>query len=247
MSCYTQSFCVGTGYDIHANQILLVVFDNGVTTQIPVPDSDILSAVTCIAATTCIVVGSQLVSNNVNSLYQGLVLVTTDGGNTWTQGTVPSTVYGLNGISCPSISNCVAVGRYNGPDGTVPAAATSTDGGLTWTVGSTPDVQHQMTAVSCRTDLECVAVGGTGQVADSAFLTSDGGSTWTTEPITGMETVTSVSCGASTCVASGVSTQGYGGIATSFDGGIACGRVSLFVMRVRSVRFPAQGMATVSR
>ena len=218
VSCSTQSFCVAAGYDEDASRPVLVTLDNGTTTQVHLPVTDSLSGVTCVSTLVCIAVGFQVVE--ATSADQGLVVVSDDGGETWSQEPVPSTVSGFQAISCPSANTCYAVGYYAGPSGSVPAAMMTADGGSTWSAESVPDSQNRLTGVSCTTDLDCVTVGGTGQVTDTAFLTSDGGATWTAEPIVGMQTVGGVSCTVTNCVAAGVTDYGYGGAATSSDGGL---------------------------
>ncbi len=217
LSCYTQQFCVAIANN--DGLPLLVPMQDGSIEQVSVSDADQLEGITCVSSTTCIAVGSQVqLPGGLNTVYQGLVLVTQDGGNTWTQSAVPSDLSVLYGISCPSTTTCFAAGAYYGPDGSVPAIVTSDDGGTTWSLQSVPDAQDRLTGISCLSDLDCVAVGGTDQLAVTAFRTIEGGSTWTTEPIDGMETVTGISCTQSSCVASGDTL--YGGTATSLDGGV---------------------------
>jgi photosystem II stability/assembly factor-like uncharacterized protein len=78
----------------------------------------------------------------------------------------------MDGISCPTSSDCWAVGWKAGPS-TGGAILATTDGGTSWAIQREP--QYQLSAVSCPTSSACVAIG----LADSSYATSDGGRNWT--------------------------------------------------------------------
>lgn len=106
---------------------------------------------------------------------QGFVLTTTDGGKTWSSGTLPSD-FGFNagssGIACSDGAHCMAIGSINvpnterctgspaqrgvagcslAPTATVTGVVTSSDGGRTWMRRHLPsDVPlPEMSAVTC--------------------------------------------------------------------------------------------------
>ena len=99
-------------------------------------------------------------------------------GRTWQRVNTPRTVFGLNAVSCPSLSYCVAVGTSTNNSG---VALDSRDGGLSWHLGALPRDVYGLTTVACAYATECVASG----VTDNAELplilwTANGGARWRT-------------------------------------------------------------------
>jgi photosystem II stability/assembly factor-like uncharacterized protein len=119
----------------------------------PLPN---VRAVSCAAgATTCVAVGDD--GGNYAS-----ILVSNNGGSTWSLGTVPSGVTALATVSCPSATICYAGGGSG--------ILKSSNGGASWMV---QDSAFSPQSISCFTADQCSAVGGLQIVA-----TTDG-STWT--------------------------------------------------------------------
>lgn len=124
---------------------------------------------------------------------------------------------GFNGVSCPSASECVAVGADSNLGG---VASTSKDGGGTWQQGSTATGLPSLNAVDCPSVTDCVAVG-----QGVSVRSSDAGASWhaTTVP-TANTALLGVSCPSVTlCVSVGVA-PGVGGplagqLLVSSDGG----------------------------
>jgi photosystem II stability/assembly factor-like uncharacterized protein len=142
------------------------------------------------------------------------------GCTTWTSQSVPSGTGPRYGISCPSVTHCVASGA--GP------FLTTDNGGTSWSSHPVPAGEY---TVSCPTTTYCVAgtgvneAFGTAPPPPSIFTSSDGGTTWNgaagSPPFYVVE---GISCGSATfCVASGltppVSGGPYGAIVRSNDGG----------------------------
>lgn len=124
-------------------------------------------------------------------------VVPTSGGAWYGQG-------GLNGVACPSVTECVAVGA----DATMRGVTSTTrDGGATWTQGAMAEGTPALNAVSCANASTCVAVGD-----GAAARSSDAGATWTTVSLpTENTSLLSVSCpSATSCVSVGV-TPGHAG------------------------------------
>jgi len=123
----------------------------------------------------------------------------------------------FNAVSCPSATECVAVGGDAGLNG---VASTSSDGGSTWTQGGLEENEPELNAVDCPSTTLCVAVGQGG-----AVQSNDGGQLWTSVSIpTDNTTLLGVSCPTtSLCVSAGVSpgTAGpfAGELLVSSDGG----------------------------
>ncbi len=108
------------------------------------------------------------------------------------------------GLSCPTATDCVALGAYAGGHDVI---LTSMDGGSSWHQNAAP--AQTLTAISCPTTSECVAAGDT-----AIEVSQNGGSTWTSEAEPDYVDLQAISCAnASDCVA-----VGNGGIGT--DDGI---------------------------
>jgi len=80
----------------------------------------------------------------------GGVYATTDGGSTWSPQSLPDGNPILSDISCPTTSDCWAVGS----DGFLEVRAAvlaTTDGGSTWNTQNLPDGIESLNGVSCPT------------------------------------------------------------------------------------------------
>lgn len=121
-----------------------------------------------------------------------------------TPGGAEPDVGSFNAVTCPTSSNCVAVGANAELYG---IAATSTNGGSSWSAATVESGQPELNAVACSSTSDCVAVG----VGDAATSSNDG-STWTSVSIpTSETTLLGVSCPTSSlCVSVGVSPVGGG-------------------------------------
>lgn len=115
VSCSGPSTCVAVGSAYPAGAGVAMSRNGGTTWTVERIGDQIsgllLRGVTCVSVTTCVAVGS--------SFGRGQVLVTTDGGSTWTSQTVPSSVASLESVSCPAATRCVAVGRSEQSGGVV--------------------------------------------------------------------------------------------------------------------------------
>jgi hypothetical protein len=116
-----------------------------------------------------------------------------------TSGGAASGAGSFNAVSCPSATECVAVGA----DGTFGGvASTSLNGGSTWAQGRMDANEPQLESVDCFSTSICVAVG-----QGASVRSIDGGKTWTSSTVpTSNTTLLGVSCpSAMTCVSVGVS------------------------------------------
>ena len=133
--------------------------------------------------------------------------------NTITSSTTPSGGGVLLGVSCPSTSECVAVGAGGGSLNNTGLIEVSTDGGKTFSDEPVPAGTPQLNAVSCVDVTECLAVGGS-----TVLVSSDGGATWSYE--FAAQDLSAVACiSATVCVAGGWSGAGAGFAAVTSDGG----------------------------
>ncbi len=121
----------------------------------PLPN---VRAVSCAAGTTtCVAVGD-------DGGHYASILVSNNGGSTWSAGTVPAGVTDLATVSCPSATICYAGGGSG--------ILKSTNGGSVWTL---VDASFPTQSISCFTTDQCTAVGG------NQIVETTNGSTWTTQ------------------------------------------------------------------
>jgi hypothetical protein len=161
-------------------------------------------AVTCPTDEICIAVGA-------DSASDGVAAVSSDGGTTWTAGSMPAGTPALVAVACPDTSHCVALGQAT--------TAVSTDGGLTWTTQVVGDPSTTtLLGVTCTSPTTCLAVGfihGSAPPTGRILRSADGGATWTDAQIPpGAWPLGAVACStARRCAAIGT------GFVTSDDGG----------------------------
>ncbi len=190
-----------------------------------------MSKLRCIAITQAIKLGAD---KKAEVSYTS-TWVTTNSGLGWTREPSP-TPNNIVSITCPSITDCIAVGYVPKPisgltGGTresIGAFWVSTNGGANWTTSSYPRslFSPSINGISCPTASWCMVVGG-----DSVFITQDGGSTWALQPSSGIPGYSSVdsgelamggvSCTAiGRCMAGGTSSSGGNVLFSTVDGGL---------------------------
>jgi hypothetical protein len=247
VSCPSVSQCVAVGAYVDSSGLWqgLLLTGSGTSwtaAEAPLPVDSLyggggtLSSVSCPAVGECVAVGDHDVSSSERSM------LLTDSAGSWTAATAPlpanaaSSDSVLSGVSCPSVSDCVAVGNY-GP-GTGQDAMILTDSAGSWTAAEGPlpangisGGVYAVASVSCASVSNCVVIGSYLDTAGNGLLnplllTLSGGS-WTaadaplpdnaqgSQDGTTQAQGTGVSCpSASECVAVG----SYG--ATSGSGGL---------------------------
>lgn len=135
-----------------------------------------LVAVACPSASHCWAVGTT--PETVPPGGAAVIVATKDGGQAWraqhvTGGSTPQ----LSGVSCPTVTNCLAVGS-NGLSvpGSGVVVATN-DGGKTWNPVAAPTGALTLMTVTCASVSSCVALVSDGTLVWSA-TSADFGQTW---------------------------------------------------------------------
>jgi hypothetical protein len=181
--------------------------------------SSSLAGVACPGASHCIAVGSYSTLSTTTSTTA--TLVETSNGSTWSIVTSPnptgSTYAVLEGISCLSTSDCIAVGSSSDQSGPEVPLAESWNG-TTWSIVDVPGVWtgvNVLSAVSCSGPSTCFAVGsqapnGFGSTPTTTLIERWNGSTWSVSPNPNPNAETAslsgISCiGATACYAVGSS------------------------------------------
>jgi hypothetical protein len=176
--------------------------------------TSVLNAVSCPSTSACTAVGS---SGNAPFHAADVTLAERWSGSNWAMQTTPnpsgaaSTV--LNGVSCPSISACTAVGYYINASGVYVTLAERWNGSG-WALQSTPTPSGAgnslLNAVSCPSTSVCIAVGYYYNRADFPVTLAEiwNGSSWdiesTPNPSTSNNEFNGVSCpSTSVCTAVG--------------------------------------------
>jgi photosystem II stability/assembly factor-like uncharacterized protein len=171
-----------------------------------------VSSLTCTTTATCLAAGNMPATPGKGA---AAVAVTSDGGMTWTEATMPSGTGPLHGVVCPAPSECLTVGsRSTTTIGVAQGQGevlASTDGGSTWTTGAAPAFVGDAFGAACPTASDCVVVGTGWTKADppgpigAVAATTDGGSSWFAASARYLPVgLAAVSCpSAVTCVAAG--------------------------------------------
>lgn len=208
LSCWDATHCVG------ARGAMEITSDGGGSwTAAKAPSTFSSWGIECSPPGSCIAVGSDyppLTFPRHVPLPQpsAEVLVTHDGGATWTQGSLPPGDWNLDNVTSATPSHCMATGT-TAREATSPGAIVeSDDGGASWTSAPIPAGVPLLSEIACGDAAHCVAVGSsrTSGVRQSAFAvwTSDGGATWNRSSIAGDDNIVRVACVTATeCLAAG--------------------------------------------
>ena len=216
--------------------------------SIPADNEEALG-ISCPSTTTCVAVGAGPYSGSCSPFPNcpvslSFVMSTTNGGTTWSgeTGSSPGSGEGdsFQSVSCPSTSECMAVGSTNGigeqrgvADGILLSGTCTlaTGCGSLSTLSTTA-----LTSVSCFSASTCTALGGF-LVGFGGLIATAGASGWTTQsaPLGALSGVTCPS--ASECVASGgVAEDGQpGAVAETTNGGANWAVVFSFPYAVSSL------------
>lgn len=177
VSCPTANDCIAVGrIEEDSAPVTLDTTDGGSTWQAHrTPHRFFPAGISCASSSHCMMVGfigATTASGATEQLYEAMV--TTNGGTSWTpENNVEKFLGGFYAVSCPTASDCTAVGT---------AVITTSNGGATWTLrvpygetqlGTGPG--DDIDSVSCATSRYCMAVSQNRHV----IVTTDGGITWT--------------------------------------------------------------------
>jgi hypothetical protein len=176
-----------------------------------------LSAVSCTAPNACTAVG-----NYYDPAHGNVTLAERWDGTNWmiqpTPNPAGATTSDLIAVSCPSSTNCIAVGGYETARGQQPGFAESWNG-TSWSIQSMPALPRGgqgLTSVSCGSPTACIAVGAYGWTVERWD-----GIRWSrpiAQPLgSGSGSLTGVSCTSPTaCTAVGGTSSGL--LAERWDG-----------------------------
>lgn len=247
LSCPSSALCYGLGYQPDSDAAVLYRSGNGAESwkrlHLPVRKLEIPPAmsaaadITCVNVTTCYVAGISVTPNFVRTFA---LLVTHDGGATWTLNAVPKVAPArgnMGQLSCPDTRTCFVamIGTVSSGKRALMVLATR-DGGQSWTSSTAGPCQlvcEYTSILACPTASTCyVAPSTQGPSARSrgiVFVTHDAGTTWHRDVAGPRGLLTDIACAnAQTCRVvgpSGVFGTGDGGLTWRIQA-MAGGRVS---------------------
>jgi photosystem II stability/assembly factor-like uncharacterized protein len=184
-----------------------------------------LGAVSCATVRRCWAVGI-VGPNPAPSTGATVIAATTNGGTTWkAQAVSGGSTPQLSGVSCPTATECVAVGSNGASLPGSGVVITTSDAGATWTSVASPQNALAVLSVTCASPSDCVAIVSDGTSTWAAH-SADFGQSWQQE---GNLPSTFQPENDITCVAGGIcldagyvptsNSHGQGAVAVSADGG----------------------------
>jgi hypothetical protein len=223
--------CVSTASCTAVSLSLIAAWDGSSWAVVPSPDlrlpsTNVLNGVTCASTSSCIAVGSFAPSGEVRAH----TLVQSWDGTKWSKVSSPNAgflVNTLNGISCVSASDCMAVGYFDTTGHQAFGTLAESWDGSSWSIVPTPNPDHSdsLEAVSCTSSTFCMAVGyrksGSVPYYDQSLVESWNGTSWSVVPsptAPARSHLSGVSCTSSrACMAVGVGADGVT-LTESWDG-----------------------------
>jgi hypothetical protein len=223
VSCLSATDCTAVGIagtQTPAESTLVEHWDGTSWTVVPSPDpaagatTTDFTSVSCASTTSCTAVGVYVISGNRS---HELPFAEHWDGTSWAVTPVPlpagvTTAELEGGVSCPSPTDCIAVGASATPDqpSNIQPLAERWNG-TRWTVQATPipagAVNPGFNGVSCTSPTHCTAVGGyfANGTADTPLAERWDGTAWTIQTDNAASTgLASVSCTSTTsCTAIG--------------------------------------------
>jgi photosystem II stability/assembly factor-like uncharacterized protein len=190
VSCTSAKVCEAVGFSGAAGVILGTSNGGRTWAAQPLPPRvGALSGIACPSVNVCEAVGNY--TNSFTFASVGVIIGTTNGGKSWRRQVIPPGTKSLNAITCPTATNCLAVGfgftDYNLLD--YGAVLGTTDGGKNWEIDSLPNSPvsvSQAEAVTCASATLCYlgGVGGTASTGGNVIFGSDDfGATWTAQKL----------------------------------------------------------------
>jgi photosystem II stability/assembly factor-like uncharacterized protein len=172
VTCPTATECIAVGASI------LVSSDGGQTwtTSSVAGGTGALTSVSCATALQCVAIGPNPAGVS-DPTQPGLAIVTSNGGQSWQEETLPANTATLQSVTCASATSCMALGPSPRSGGGAPFI-TSADLGGSWSTAELPQSFTSGFGISCPSAGSCVMVGQSGDEATSA--STNAGGVWTT-------------------------------------------------------------------
>ncbi len=211
LSCLSITNCTAVGWsqDAHGNEVgiraTIGPYGGWGQSTVPFSGSDELDSVSCLASGDCGFIGVETNSSSgfnggkpfqtgllgeVNSVVEAVNVMDLPGNSDLSRGA--ATKVSLNGVSCPAIDSCVAVGSYSTSTGAVEplTVAQAVLGSLSWgqpaaQVALPPDASlgsqsADLQAIACSSAGNCQAVGSYTNATGGTepMVATEAGGTW---------------------------------------------------------------------
>jgi len=138
-----------------------------------------LGSVSCATARRCWAVG--VAGPNPPAAGATVIVATTNGGTSWkAQHVAGGVTPQLSGVSCPTATECMAVGSTGASLPGSAVVVTTRDAGLAWSPATAPMDALAVTSVRCALPSDCTAIVSDGTLTWSAH-SADFGQTWQRE------------------------------------------------------------------
>jgi len=227
ITCPTATFCIAAGTSpsataapVGAFGLIATSFDGGSTWSVRRLSGSLFPRdVQCSSSRACGVVA--------NADARGHLLLTTNGGSSWTTHLLPKALEGISGAACTSSTACIAWG--NSPVWNYrPLVTTTDDGGVIWTTPSTPPLDTDVLGMTCPAASDCELVGVNASLGAVILGSTTGYSQWVSQPLPlGVVRIKGAACVSfASCVLATQATQ-HGAIFRTTDRGAGWMQASL--------------------
>ncbi len=171
---------------------------SGSTIESSLPDQ--AYQINCSSATTCAAVGFGFGSCPAGQrcTAHGLAFYYNAAAPTqWSLVPVPTGVFSVYSLSCPTASLCLAVGSTGDAETGHGVVLRSQNGGRSWQRLRAPAGSNSIQSISCVNQHTCLAAGGMGTssyVQPTVFLTTNAGGTWRVGAVSAVQFMGAVTC-----------------------------------------------------
>ncbi len=165
--------CIATGTNLDSTPYVIRNFQQRIhvgLAQSPPPNAVDVTGISCSSLLDCVAVGD---SGNIGA--GSTIMNTNSGGLAWTNQTPPAGTSRLLSASCPTTAICFAAGIHT--------VLFSSNAGYAWNAQGVPSEVSGLNGISCATTAICTAVGFGIFGSPELIGTTNGGSSWSIEPI----------------------------------------------------------------
>ncbi|NNN20657.1 MAG: hypothetical protein HKL80_01470 [Acidimicrobiales bacterium] len=203
ITCGPNDTCYANGVDTNSNAAMEIEIGSGTSWSVNALPSSLLgiNGVACNVSNSCWLVGSNMQTSGSMLAGKGLIFETSSSGSSWSGQNLATGISGLNGISCPSVSECYVSG-YDSSGGANSIILHTTDGGTTWSELPINISNANLSNLVCPQSAVCLARNMSG--ANSEIIVSTNSAvSWSvsTLPVANA-TVNYFDCSGSNCYAS---------------------------------------------
>lgn len=172
VSCASPRVCFAVGQTQRGHGVVIRTTNGGATWTVLAFSTDTaFYSIACPSSQRCVVGLGR--SPLYTSQSSNVVFRTVDGGLRWIRSPLPIPTSYVSSISCPTTTNCTAVGWHGGysSPGSTPVALVTKNGGVTW-MATVAANAHKLNGVACSQGRDCVVVGSDSSGSGASWLRS---------------------------------------------------------------------------